>query len=363
MKQQPRLAACSIEIKDAGPRVQLFPAGEFRAVDGRPTDAPFWFLDATLANALIAAADARQTPYCFDYEHQSLNTQKNGQPAPAAGWFKTLEWVEGIGLFATDVEWTDAAKSMIEAKEYRFISPLFTYGKDGAVRRLINSALTNTPALDGMDEILAAASQNFEFEGEPVDEILEQLRWMLNLPLSANADDVKAELEKLIAKLTNGQGTAAASIDLVTFVTSDAQKDEQIAALSAQVQTLTTQSPDPSKFVPLATVEQLQTQMAALTAQINGGQVDGLITAALSDGRLNPAMEDWARDLGKKDLSYLKTYLDKAQPIAALNGLQTNNAPNRPQQREELDADSLAICNAFGNDPKDIAKALNGQGE
>lgn len=362
MKQQQRLAACSIEIKDAGPRVQLFPAGEFRAVDGRPTDAPCWLLNVTIAKALIAAAQDRKTPYCFDYEHQSLNTKANGKPAPAAGWFKTLEWVEGVGLFATDVEWTDTAKAMIEAKEYRFISPLFTYSKDGAVSRLINSALTNTPALDGMDEILAAASQLFETEGEPVDEILEQLRWMLNLPLSATADDVKAELEKLIAKLTNGQGTAATSIDLVAFTASASQKDEQIAALSTQVQTLTTQAPDPARFVPLATVEQLQTQLAALTSQIKGDQVTGLVTVALSDGRLNPAMEAWARDLGQKDLSSLKAYLDKAVPVAALSGLQTHNTPGLDKTRApQMDADALAICNAFGNDPKVITEQFQGE--
>lgn len=362
MKQHQRLAACSIEIKDAGPRVQLFPAGEFRAADGRPTDAPCWFLDAAIASALIAAAQDRKTPYCFDYEHQSLNTQKNGQPAPAAGWFKTLEWVEGVGLFATDVEWTDAAKAMIKAKEYRFISPLFTYNKDGHPRRLINAALTNTPALDGMGEILAAASQIFEIEGEPVDEILEQLRWMLNLPLSATADDVKAELEKLIAKLTNGQGVAAASVDLMAFVSTSTQKDEQIAALSTQVQTLTTQAPDPARFVPLATVEQLQTQLAALTTQINGDQVSGLVTVALNDGRLNPAMESWARDLGKKDLSSLKAYLDKAAPVAALSGLQTNNTPGLDKDRApQMDADALAICNAFGNDPKTITEQFQGE--
>jgi phage I-like protein len=79
---------------------------------------------------LIAAADARQTPYVIDYEHQTLRSAKNGLPAPASGWFKKLEWREGVGLFAVDVEWTDAAAAAIDAGEYRFISPVFLYDTD-----------------------------------------------------------------------------------------------------------------------------------------------------------------------------------------------------------------------------------------
>lgn len=78
-----------------------------------------------IAERLIAAADARDTPYVLDYEHQTLRAAKNGLPAPAAAFFKKLEWRDGEGLFAIDVEWTAAAAAMVEAKEYRFISPYF----------------------------------------------------------------------------------------------------------------------------------------------------------------------------------------------------------------------------------------------
>ncbi|WP_438805125.1 phage protease [Sodalis sp. (in: enterobacteria)] len=57
----------------------------------------------------------------------------NGQPAPAAGWYSQLEWVEGLGLFAVDVEWTERARTLIAAGEYRFVSPLFQYDRQGNV--------------------------------------------------------------------------------------------------------------------------------------------------------------------------------------------------------------------------------------
>ncbi|NIG88537.1 hypothetical protein M5J15_03860 [Serratia symbiotica] len=54
---------------------------------------------------------------------------------------------------------------------------------------------------------------------------------MLTLPLSSTADDIKAELQKLINRLSNNQCTAAASFSLLELLT---QQDDRIVALSAQ---------------------------------------------------------------------------------------------------------------------------------
>ncbi|MBN3900792.1 phage protease [Serratia marcescens] len=350
MKSPLRLAALSVVIENAGPRVQLFPAGAFRAMDGRPEDIPHWYIDAALAQVLIDVAAQRNTPYCFDYEHQTQHCKTNGKPNPAAGWFSRLEWVEGKGLFAVDVEWTEAARAMIEAKEYRFISPLFNYDAQGNVKHFINAALTNTPALDDMEALLAAASQQLTGENTvDDDELLQQLRWMLNLPLSSTADDIKAELQKLINRLSDNQGTAAASVNLLELLT---QQDERIAALSAQ----TTDSPDPAKFVPVSVLTSVQQQLAALSQKVTGAEVNGLIQAALSDGRLLPDMQGWAETLGNKDIASLKAFLDKAPKVAALSAMQTGGkSPTDVLDKSGLDADALAVCSVFGHDPKDIA--------
>ncbi|CAJ0999813.1 MULTISPECIES: phage protease [Serratia] len=348
MKSPLRLAALSVVIENAGPRVQLFPAGAFRAMDGRPDDIPHWYIDAALAQVLIDVAAQRNTPYCFDYEHQTQHCKTNGKPNPAAGWFSRLEWVEGKGLFAVDVEWTEAARAMIEAKEYRFISPLFNYDAQGNVKHFINAALTNTPALDDMEALLAAASQQLTGENT-VDELLEQLRWMLNLPLSSTEDDIKIELQKLIDRLSGNQGTAAASVNLLELLT---QKDERIAALSAQAPSV----PDPAKFVPVSVLTAVQQQLADLSQKVTGGEVNGLIQAALSDGRLLPDMQEWAKSLGNKDIDSLKSYLDKAPKVAALNAMQTGGkSPTDVLDKSGLDADALAVCSVFGHDPKDVA--------
>ncbi|WP_145507530.1 phage protease [Yersinia hibernica] len=361
-------AALAIEItKATHGTIQLFPAGEFRAVDGRPEECDRWVMNAEIAQRLIDTANAKLTPYVIDYEHQTLKAAKNGQPAPASGWFKTLEWREGKGLFAIDVKWTDAAAAMILKDEYRFISPVFSYNKSGHVLQILHAALTNTPALDDMDEVMLAAASvlaiNSTSEGNAgMDELLEQLRWMLNLPLSTTQEEVMAELMKLIQRLSNDEGTAAASVNLLQMLD---QYDTQIAALTAQVTT-----PDPVKWVSVEVmhqavseaVTQAQANMAALTSQ----QCDGLITAALSDGRLLPAQKAWAESLALANPDSLKSFLDKAPKIAALTQTQTGGKPptGSPPASTHVDEDGevdTAICSLLGTDPKQIAEFIKGE--
>ena len=181
------IAACAISVTAAN-EIQLSPIGKFRATDGRPHDVPHWFIDAALAAQIIAEFEARANRAVVDYEHQTLLAAQNGQPAPAAGWFGKLEWRES-GLYDVDVEWTERATQMIEGGEYKYISPVFAYDrKTGKVKRLLHAALTNNPALDGMDAVAASQFQFLNVEKLNMNELLEQLRWLLNMPVTASAN-------------------------------------------------------------------------------------------------------------------------------------------------------------------------------
>lgn len=319
-----------------GMNAQLFPDGSFAARDGRPaslTDGKLtaWRMDADIAAPVSALVDARETPLPVDYEHQLLLAKTNGKPAPASGWISAVAYVPGRGLFAA-VSWTAKAREHISADEYRYISPVFRFDQaTGAVLEILSVALTNNPALDGMDAVALAAlfpttaATATPNEEESMDELLERLRWMLNLPITAGPDEIKAELDKLKAMLSGGDA-AAANVDLLALLQG---KDESIAALTAQVA-----QPDPAKFAPVAALTALQQVNAALQAQVaqlaSGAQaskVDGLVQAALADGRLTPALEGWARELGAKDEAALCAYLTAAAPVAALTGMQTAGLP------------------------------------
>jgi phage I-like protein len=316
----------------AGMNAQLFPDGPFASRDGRPaslTDGKLtaWRIDEGIA----AAVAARETPLMVDYEHQLLRARDNGLPAPASGWLTAVSYAPGRGLFAA-VSWTARARDLIAADEYRYISPVFRFdASTGAVLDILSVALTNNPAVDGMDAVALAAllpeTITATATEESMDELLERLRWMLNLPVAATAEEVIAQLDKLKAQLAEGGDAAAAGVDLLALLKG---KNEQLAALTAQVAS----PPDPAKFAPLAALTALQQTNAALTAKVaelaNAGQaskVDGLVQAALADGRLTKGLEGWARALGTKDEAALTAYLTAAAPVAALSGMQTAGLP------------------------------------
>ncbi|EAU5106050.1 phage protease [Salmonella enterica] len=381
------IAALSISLTaEATPatRVRIFPAGTFRSNDGRPKECPSWVMNAACAQRLIAAAASKKVDYSFDYEHQTLRAVTNGKPAPASAWFKSLEWVEGDGLYAVDVDWTAAASQMIAAREYRYLSPMFDYHPvTGEVGQLINVALTNLPALEELDEgVIAAASrlaatsstfpESTSMDEEQIAYLLSQLRWILNLPETSTAADIKTELEKIITAISGGKELAATNVDLLALINAGTDKDARIAEQAAQIADLSQRVYDPAKFVPVAALSQVQEQYAQTITESGSQEVEQLITAALSDRRLLPGeLETWARDLGQKDPAALKTYLEKAPPMAALNRMQTQTVPGAPggaprsaDPRNEgknpaaLDPVLVALSQQFGNDPAEMARLM-----
>ena len=324
----PRIACLTTQIStpdgNAPDAIQLLPAGSFRATDGRPDDVASWSLDVVRAQALIAQVAARKTPLVIDYEHQTLRAAKNGQPAPASGWFHSVEWREGSGLWATGVAWTERARTMIASGEYKFISPVFMYGKDGGVLRLLHAALTNDPALDGMAAVAALAfDSTLDTDPDTETPMNPETLKLLGLAEDATPEQIDAAIRELATKAEN--------------------------ATSAMVELKAT-------AVPVSTVQELQGQLAALNAQALARDIDDLVKPALADGRLLPAMEPWARDLGKTNLAALKQFLAAAPVIAALNGTQTGGqAP--AGGGNGLSAEQLAVCTQLGLTAEEFKKA------
>jgi phage I-like protein len=332
MKTSPRIqiAALTARLRKPSAEIQLFPAGLFRARDGRPEGLKGWQVTADAARQLVALATERQTPFVIDYEHQTLYAETSGNPAPAAAWFNTLEWREGDGLYAVDVEWTERAAALIEGDEYRYLSPVFKFDKNtGAVTELLMAAVTNNPAIDGIADVAAARylHQPHE-EATPVDkELLE----MLGLGEDATPEQVRAAVQALMEK---------------------AQKaEDDMTALRAKGG-----NPDPEKFVPKAAFDELNERVAALSSQLTTGEVDKLVSEGLEDGRLMPSLESWARDLGKKDIAALRGFLGSAQPLEALRSQQTDGK-KPPEGDNKLTEEELAVCRHMNQTPEQFLKA------
>jgi phage I-like protein len=332
--QLPAVAACVFEIPVSDSSwIQVLPAGTFRARDGRPEKLDGWHIDATIAANVIAKFAARRADVAIDYEHQTLNAETNGLPAPAAGYIVELKWREGEGLFAR-VEWTERAKANIAAREYRYFSPVFAFNKTtGDVEQLLLGALTNDPALDDLQEVTLRAAARFQNRPEePVamNKLLIACIAALTLAADATEDQAIVALNALKKKADDA--------------------DSEIAALKEKVV-------DPAKFVPVATFDQLKSDFAALTTKLQKSEVDALVEDGLATGKLLKPQEDWARALGASDLAALKAYLDKTPEIPALRGSQTGGkAPPAADPNAELTADELAVCKRLGIEPEQFKK-------
>lgn len=330
---KPRMAACAFELDPSSPkRVQIFPAGTFDAPLGAMQGAGPWRLDAAAAARLIRRVASRKTPVHFDYHHASLTAAQNGHKAPAAGWLETanLVWEEGLGLFGVDVQWTEQAAAEIASREFRFLSPVFSYDKHGVPLDLFSIALTNTPAIDGMSELLAAASSTLL--ESPMDDLLERLCYLLNLPLTTTPEEMSGQLDKLKGLLAQTPSTAATGL-----VQAWEAREAELAALQAA-------RPDPAQYAPVAALSAMQQELAELKAKSLARDIEDMTGPALQDGRLLPAQADWARELGRSNLAALQQFLATAKPVAALAGMQTGGQAPAGAATVADDAESLAAA-------------------
>ncbi len=242
-----RIATTAFEIADEG-NIQLTPSGYFRAIDGRPTEKSLiegWYVNENIANNIINKLTKRQNPIVVDYNHSSLI---EGHEAPAAGWIKKLFWQEGL---RAKVEWTERASRSIKEKEHRFISPVFVYESEtGHLKELINAALTNTPALDGMDEVALSRLAQKRF-GEAMNndnDILYQLAMksdtlfnLLGIEHKATEAQVVEAIKSLLNKIRAAEEAAMAAKQQLLNVSKEFGLDNETVSTSTELLSAITQ--------------------------------------------------------------------------------------------------------------------------
>ena len=355
------LSAVLVDMGGIAPtEIRVCPAGQFRSSrDNRPVECAFWQLNDRSAAAIVSAQATLSSKFLIDYDHASLQAGKTpGEvPAPAAGWADGFEWRDGDGLYAVGVEWNAAALTAIIDKTYRYISPVLGYDKStGEVTSVLMAALTNYPAIDNLNDLAAAAAEIFlTTEDSSMDELLERLRYLLNLPISATADDIVAELDKLKNQITGGDGSTVGLSALLSGLVSEktalssqlAAASTEVAALSAKV---TSTGVDLSEYVPRAVFNEYEAKLAALSGESLQMQVDNLIADGRKTGKIiGEADAQWCREIGLKDVVKLSGMLESRMGIAALSGLQSGgikpggHAPDAASETEKLVAKQLGL--------------------
>lgn len=323
------VAALTVSVVAGQREYLLIPDGDFRAADGsgRPEEVPAWRNSAEIAARVIGRAQRRAARMVVDYEHQTLKAEESGEAAPASGWIEraSLRYEPGVGILGA-IDWTPRAAQMIAGGEYAYLSPVFLYSPaDGEVLLLRHVALTNAPALDLPQVALRAGLvTDFSTEEEPQMNLLQQLLASLGLAKDTSEADALAAVAALKAKA------------------------DQVDGLAAKVAALSSQAPDPAKFVAVEVMADLQAKVAALTSQVNGDKVTQVVEAALTAGKLLPAQKDWALGLGKANLAALTEYVEKTPAIAALGGMQSEGKEVGKGAPAALTADETKVAAQLG---------------
>jgi phage I-like protein len=316
---------CLNSVIEGLPReIQIIPFGHHETEKG-----PF-ILDEEGMAAVMEDFNARVNDMVIDYEHQSLS----GGEAPAAGWIKRLFSVTpssptesrgergGLapGIWAS-VQWTERARRYLGNGEYRYLSPVFLKRlSDGRVVRLLNAALTNQPAIDGMAPVVNRAQPGTTNRARPgatsregsgatgksknivkEEKVMKRLLMMLGLPDTAEEADAVEKLEALKAETA----TLKADINEVYGLLGL----EGSAALSEVKGTVIALKQAASQ------VEALREKVAALEAELMRRGAEEVVADAMKGGKITPAQRDWAFEYAVRDPEGFRVFAAKAARV------------------------------------------------
>ncbi|NKF51369.1 phage scaffold protein [Shewanella sp. WXL01] len=339
-------------------RVQILPDGVFTPDDGRKVDTlqGHWLMDEHAFAALKAQAALRANDYHFDYEHQTIHSETNGQPAPAAGWFKDLEYVPGEGVFANNINWTDKAKQFIADKEYRFASAVFAYDRvTGRPTQLKHIALTNAPALDGMNAIAALKRVSQPSTQHPTGDstMNEALTLLLSMLGIEEAGDLSNEVALKAANEKAKVAIAALKAKADQAGNLEAELNtarESVAALKAK-QT-DGNKVDLSQYVPMKLYDERVQEIAVLKAGSEQQSVEQLLkdNADKILASENEFLTEFAEQQG---VAALKSMLDNRVAVVALKSQQSQGQQQHIDD-EQLTDEQLYVAEQLGIDPKEF---------
>ena len=334
--------------------LELIPAGQFRM---RPHDGRGPYFNRGAAGIIERSA---AYSLVFDYDHQTMHTKENGVSAPASGWIKRL--FERDGAVWGEVEWTEKARAAMDAKEYRYYSPVFLHDAAGNVSAIRSAALTNDPAM--FVPALAHAETN---DPERTDMDLEKLRKALGLAQDATEAQIlaaasaaaawRADVAKALglAADATGEQAAAAATAAVGGMAQIAQAaglegtPAPDAIATAVAAARAGSAPDPTQFVPRSEFDRVSHRLTQIETEGVEARATAAVDKAIKAGKVTPAQREWALGYARKDMEGFEAYASAAPAILRHGAISSQPVPDA-----ELTADELAVCQAMGVKPDDF---------
>ena len=326
--------------------VHILPRGEVRIEGGDPL-----VMDDEAAVHVLDAFAALSHDVVIDYEHQTMDNIQ----APAAGWIQDLDW-RADGLWAR-VSWTATAAAYIRNREYRYLSPVLAFDKTTRrIKRLVNCALTNQPAMMDAPALVAKLIHDGgpimngkDKPQDPKPPVVASEAVLKELGLEKDADEaavLKAlkerktppEKEKPEASQDPKTPPAVASQAVLKELGLDDKADEK-AVLDAVA----------GLKAPASAAGDLGKQVHALKGELSQMKADRMVEQALADGQTTPAEVDaWGRQLAKDhpdqfELIVLKREKGSVVPVKGLK-------PAADKPEDGLDETQVSVNKALGVD-------------
>lgn len=303
---------------------RLIPApgadGLVRGNDGRT-----WRM--TDPQAVVAAFNR---PLPVDVNHAEELKAASGEAVPAYAWVEEVQ-ARDDGIYGR-IAFNEAGMAAVRNREYRFLSPVFSYEKASReIRRLDSASLVNTP------NFALALNRRGHANPDSQDDdmsLLDQLRPKLGL--DENADE-------------------AAAVNAVDKLTGDLET----------ARNRPNDTPRLDKFVPRADYDQAvetarnaEQKLAERETADNEAKIETAINGALAAGKITPATADYHRAQCRAEggLDRFEKFVESAPVIADPSKL--DDKPRTPKAGEGLDDEQRAVCHALGMDEADFAKNL-----
>lgn len=179
----------------------LAPMGTFQGYsDGKAIDE---IVDEQALDAIVDEYQSNPNERLLDIDHKSMRIPED-RDTTAAGWIYDITAVKSLGVMNGlygKVKWTDVGRKLVESRQYRFISPVFSIDESGRPTKLINAALTNRPAMATINPILNTDPETKQDEIDMTkEEVVELIKTTLSEMNKAEEkpaeDDVENTCEK-----------------------------------------------------------------------------------------------------------------------------------------------------------------------
>lgn len=283
--------------------------------------------DEQAAASVMSRYQSRGIQLMADYEHQSLRDDLTG-PVPAAAKRWTPE-VRGGELIAADITWTARAKQMLADGEYRYFSiACAVEPKTNRVVEIINFALTNLPAADRIEPLVAASAIHTAKESNMKNVIVA-------LGLSASAEEA----------------------DALAAVSSLRDFERNVIALSGQQSRAEALGALNALSLKASRADVAEAELVALKQAGVKSKIEQLIDGAILDGRVEPAQREKMVALadkgGVEGLEMCLSMLKPSKAPAVQPVIEASAAP----VVAGVDPEIAKILKATGLSSEDFAKA------